>query len=433
MDANDPDRIYFTSQNGGIGRRHLGSGERAMFRPRPEKGSKTRYRFNWHTPYLLSNHNSRIYYVAGNYVFRSLDRGNTLRRISPEITTTARGSATAFGESPKDPDLLYVGTDDGALHVTRDGGATWTDLFAEGAPLRELLPERPYVAWIEPSGAKAERAFVAFDAHRSDDDRPLVFVTEDAGKTWRSIVANLPDFGSTRVVREDPVNPDLLYLGTEFGAFASVDRGTSWTRLGANLPTVAVHAFAIHPTAGEIVAGTHGRSLWVLDVTALRQMKRPALTARAHLFAPQTAVQWRPRPGRGASRGFVGQNPYPGALLYVGITKKTSAVSLRIRAQSGKVLRELAVEGTPGLHRIAWDLREAPEKGRRRGRRVRPGTYVAELVVEGEKQTRPLEVRTDPGSPEPGWIAHADAAEALEDESDAEEASDGLGGFEAGD
>ena len=179
------------------------------------------------------------------------------------------------------------------MWVTRDGGAQWTNLADKVG-----LPGPRWVASIEPSRYVEGRAYVAFDAHRSNDDEPYVYVTEDFGQTWKSIRANLPR-GSSRVCREDIQNQNILYVGTEFAAYVSANRGASWTKLNSNLPTVAVHEFAQHPTAGEIVVATHGRSLWVLDVTALRQMTPEVLKAKAHLYGPNTVVKWQMEPGRG--------------------------------------------------------------------------------------------------------------------------------------
>src|SRR5262249_52652922 len=156
---------------------------------------------------------------------------------SPEVTRTKRGSATALAESPRNPDVLWVGTDDGALWVTRDGGKEWKNVAEKVG-----LPGPRWVATIEPSRAEEGRCYVVFDGHRSDDDEPYVYVTEDFGQNWKSLRGNLP-WGSTRVLREDITNPNLLYLGTEFTAWASLDRGKSWTKINAKLPTVAVHEF----------------------------------------------------------------------------------------------------------------------------------------------------------------------------------------------
>ena len=170
---------------------------------------------------------------------------------------------------------------------------------------------------------------MAFDGHREDDDDPLIYVTEDFGKTWTSLRANLP-WGSTRCLREDIQNQNLLFAGTEFAVWVSIDRGHSWTKLNNNLPTVAVHDFAIHPTAGEIVAATHGRSLWILDITPLRQMSAEVAKSKTHLFQPNTAVRWRIDAGRGGTnRRFVGQNPQPGRRFITRLPRRRTRSALR--------------------------------------------------------------------------------------------------------
>lgn len=349
VDPNDPDLIYFESQNGAFGRRHLRTGETASLRPRPPEG--VRYRFNWNSPFILSHHNSRIYYNAGNYVFRSLDRGNDLRPISPEITRTDRGSATALSESPRNPNVLWVGTDDGYVWVTRDGGKEWVNVTKNIG-----LPKHFHVASLEASRFEEGRCYVVFDAHRSDDDDPYVYVTHDFGRTWKSLRANLP-WGSTRVLREDLQNRNLLYLGTEFGAWASLNAGESWIRINNNLPTVAVHEFALHPTAGEMVAATHGRSLWVMDVTPLRQLTDEVMKSKAHLFEPKTVYRWRPEPRRGGTnRQFVGANPPTGAQIYYLLAGKADKISLRILDYTGKTISELRPQNEPGLHQVTWNL-----------------------------------------------------------------------------
>ena len=194
------------------------TGARGSIRARPPDGAAP-YRFNWNTPFILSKFNSRILYAAGNYVFRSVNRGDNLKPVSPEIALTKWGSGTALSESPLNPDVLYAGTDDGGLWVTRDGGKNWTNLTANLG-----LASPRWISSIDASRRIAGRAYVAVDCHRSDEDDPCLFVTEDFGKTWKSIRANLPA-GSSRVLREDIQNPNLLLLGTEFGAWFSLDRG----------------------------------------------------------------------------------------------------------------------------------------------------------------------------------------------------------------
>ena len=421
VDPTDPDLVYSTAQYGALRRRDLRTGETASLRPPAGR----RYRFNWNTPFLLSYRNPRIYYCAAEVVFRSLDRGNDLRVISPDITATKRGSASALAESPRNPDVLYAGTDDGYLWVTRDGGKEWTNITKNVG-----LPGLRWVASIEASRFDDGRAFVVFDGHRSNDDEPYVFMTEDFGQSWKSLRGNLP-WGSTRVLREDIENPNLLYLGTEFGAWCSLDRGKTWDRLNTNLPTVAVHEFAVHPTAGEVVAATHGRSFWILDVTALRQLTPEALRANARLYRPLTAVRYRPEPSHGrTNRRFVGENPPAGAPLYYSLGKKASKVSLKVLDVDGKLIRELETSKEPGLHKVVWNLAQAPERraggrppgqrppagderpaGRQRpgggqrpggdrafqppGRPVPAGTYLVVLSVDGSEYKQALHIEGD--------------------------------------
>ncbi|MFN5186695.1 MAG: WD40/YVTN/BNR-like repeat-containing protein, partial [Planctomycetota bacterium] len=281
----------------------------------------------------------------------SLDRGNELRPISPEITLTQRGSATALSESPRDPNLLYVGTDDGALWVTRDGGTTWKNITAN-----LKLPGPRYVATIEASRHYKGRVYVCLDGHRSDDDNPYVFVSEDFGDTFNPLHAGLP-WGSTRCMREDLVNPNLLYLGTEFAFWVSVDRGQNWTQFNQNLPTVAIHEVAIHPDNGEIVVATHGRSLWACDVSGLRQLKPENVGKEIAFFDPVDVTRWRSDPGRGGTnRSFAGQNPSSGAKLWYALPNKAEKVVARIENIDGELINEVPAKAEPGLHVISWDL-----------------------------------------------------------------------------
>jgi photosystem II stability/assembly factor-like uncharacterized protein len=355
-DPTDPDLVYSESQNGFMQRLHLKTGKRAVLRPKRIPG-QPEHRFNWNTPFILSSHNPSIFYCAGEYVFRSVKKGDEPRIISPEISRTKKGSATALAESPRSAEVLWVGTDDGALWVTRDGGVKWTNVSAQVG-----LPGPRWVASIEPSRFANSRAYVAFDAHRSNDDEPYLYVTEDYGQTWKSLRANLP-IGSARCCCEDLKNVNILYAGTEFGAWISVNRGGSWTKMNHNLPTVAVHEFAQHPTTGEIVAATHGRSLWLLDVTALRQVTPEVLKAKAYLYEPNTVVKWQMEPGRGSwfagsSRRFVGQNPPTGALIYYSLAQKVDTASLKVVDYTGKTVRELPAKTEAGLHQVVWDLME---------------------------------------------------------------------------
>jgi len=320
------------------------------------------YSFNWNTPFILSHFNSHIFYAGGDYVFRSVSRGDNLAIASPKITLTKWGSGTALSESPRNPDVVYAGTDDGGLWVTKDGCKTWTRIDTNVG-----LPGPRWVAAIDASHYVDGRCYVVFDGHRSDDDNPYVYVTEDFGKTWKPITANLP-WGSTRSVSEDIVNQNLLYVGTEFGAWCSLDRGKHWNKLGANLPTVAVFEFAQHPVNGQIVAATHGRSLWVLDVSALRQIKPEYLADVPELYEPPAAVRWHSEPSRGTTnRKFVGQNPMFGAEVFYSLPTEAKKATIKIVDVSGRTLREYPARTEAGLHRISWDLRLGGAGGGRGG------------------------------------------------------------------
>ncbi|HVL14407.1 MAG TPA: hypothetical protein VM529_17680, partial [Gemmata sp.] len=419
VDLNDPDQVYAESQNGGMVRYHLRTGEKASIKPQPPQGSNVRYRFNWNTPYLLSAANSQIVYSAGNFVFKSVKKGDDAKPISPEITRTKHGSATALAESPRNPDVLWVGTDDGYLWVTKNGGKDWTNITEKVG-----LKKPTWVATIEASRFADGRAFVCFDAHRTDDDNPYLYMTDDFGETWKAITANLP-VGSSRCLREDVTNPNLLYCGTEFALFASLDRGGSWAKINNNLPTVAVHEVAIHPTAGEIVAATHGRSLWVLDVTALRQMASEKVKDEPKLYKPNAVVRWQNLPTRGRSgRRFSGENPTPGAHVYFSLPNKAEKVTIEFQDIEGKRVAELPGPTTAGLHRVTWNtaIRLAPPPGAGQqgrggqgggggqpgggrqggggfgGRQVPPGAYRVVLTVDGTSQTQSFTIEGDPAA-----------------------------------
>jgi photosystem II stability/assembly factor-like uncharacterized protein len=418
VDPSDPDIVYAESQDGSLMRRNMRTGASNFIRPQ-SVGGLGRFRFNWNTPFILSNHNPRIYYAAGNYVFRSVNQGQNLKAISPEITRTKRGSGTTLSESPRNPDVIWVGTDDGAVHVTRDGGKNWTDVSAKFKPAG--LPGPRWVSSIEASRWQEGRAYVVFDAHRSNDDAPYIFVTEDFGQTWRSLRANLPS-GSARVLREDLYAKDLLYLGTEFAAWASIDRGASWSKLNGNtLPTVAIHEFAQPVTANEIVVATHGRSIWVLDVAALRQLTPAIVQSTApKLLTPSVAVRWQTQPGATgpfseSARKFVGQNPVRGATIDYILPRKASRVVLKIVDVTGRTVAELKTSADAGLHREVWNM-QALNLPRPRGisdaeLMANPlaqalygagasiGNYRVALNVDGQEQVSMLVVEADPNAP----------------------------------
>lgn len=401
VDETDPDLMYYESQNGNIGRRNIATGERASIRPGREQGVETR--FNWNTPFILSNHNPQIFYSAGNYVYRSLNKGSNLKRISPEVTRTKRGSATALSESPRNSDVLYVGTDDGLLWVTKDGGNNWTDITANLG-----IDGHRWVNTIEASRYATGRVYVVLDAHRSDDDNPYVFVSEDYGSTFTPLHKDLP-WGTSRCLREDIRNENLLYLGTENGFYVSIDRGQSWSKFNQNVPVVAIHDVALHPSVNEIVLATHGRSLWAVDVSALRTVKAEEVGKKAIFYSPEDVVRWRTQPSRGrTNRRYVATNPPRGAVLYYSLPEKVKTVQLKIEDIQGQTVNTLTGKTEAGLQRIDWNLSRAARRSTGRassgfrgtgfGRIVGNGSYKATLIVDGKDvQSHVFEVESDPG------------------------------------
>ena len=427
IDTDDPDLIYSESQNGSIGRQNFRTGESGGIGTGPvKKGESLRY--NWNTPFILSSHNPSIFYSGAQYVFRSINKGRGLEAISPMLTRTEVGSITALAESPLDPKVLWAGSDDGNVWVTQDGGTHWTNVYdnlkAAG------LPGTYWVSTIEASRAnsKTGRAYITFDGHRSDTEKPFIFTTEDYGKTWKKISDGLPQFGSSRCISEDIVNTDVLYAGTEFGAYVSIDRGERWVELGKGLPTVPVHAFAQPTTASELVVGTHGRSVWIIDISTIRQLKSKSLEAEVTLFDPAPAVRWVSTsltgrsPYSSSARQFQGQNPSNGAAIDYLLTKEVKKATLAIKDVSGKTLRSFNdISTKAGMHRITWDLRgtAASGGGRQRSSSVATGMYLVELTVDEKIFKSTVTVELDPNAPK-DLVATPDESDEHEEEEEEE-------------
>jgi len=419
VDPLDADLVYSESQGGNISRRNYRTGESSGIRPPARKPGEAAYRFHWNTPFILSSHNSSIFYSGAQFVFKSVKKGDELKVISSDLTRTPAGSMTAIAESPKNPDVLWAGSDDGFIWLSKTGGTQWENLTAN-IQKAGLVGFRQ-TATIECSREKEGRAYVTFDAHRSDDDKPYIFLTEDFGATWKNIAAALPQFGSTRVCREDLINPNVLYAGTEFGPYVSINKGESWTKLGTGLPTVSCHEFAQPTTANELVVATHGRSVWILDINAIRQFKADTLKDAATLFAPAPAVRWKlgangESPYSSTDRKFAGTNPSRGATFDILLTKKAEKLELKVIDANGKVVYEyraptqnLPANYRPitsaGFHRVPWNLAGpsgggAAGGGRRPigGGQVAPGTYKVLLTVDGKELPQSLIVELDPNA-----------------------------------
>jgi photosystem II stability/assembly factor-like uncharacterized protein len=385
-------RIAFTeSQDGNMSRVDRVTGETISIRPQPAPGQPA-YRWHWDTPLVMSPHDPKVIYAAANKVFRSADRGLSWTTISDDLTSGAdRDDIETMGvkntdtriarndgiqawpaivslaESPKRPGVIYTGTDDGSLHVTRDGGKTWTAVFDKVPG----LPKGIYVSEVVPSRFDEGTVYATFDGHRQNDFETYVFASNDYGQTWRSIGADLKG-EVARTLTEDLRNPDVLYLGTEAGLFLTIDRGRSWQRLKANLPTVRIDEIAIHPRDNALLLATHGRALWILDhLEPIQEYAAARMTTNdAKLFSlPAQAMYRRPARDRNyefwGDQTFFGQNPPQAARIAWLLKKDVNEVRLKITDAAGRDVREisgpvLANSKSSGIQMACWDLRVQP-------------------------------------------------------------------------
>lgn len=393
VDPTDWTTVYAESQYGTLFRVNVATGETKTIRPPPpSRGVSVRY--NWSSPIHLSPHNPRTVYYAGNFLFRSFDRGDNWQPISPDLTRGAPGTITTVAESPRVPGVIWVGSDDGKLFVTREAGVSWIDVSD-----RLPGPGARTISRVEPSAYDAGACYVTIDRHRNDDYRPYIYKTTDYGQTWQALHQTLPENGSVHVIREDRVNRGLLYCGTEFGLFISLNGGTHWSRVKANLPTVAYHDLVVHPRDQELVMATHGRGIWVMDVAPLQQLTPQVFSAAATLFDPKPAVAYRQRlaPNVTGVRHFYAPNPPAGAIITYHLREKLKdPAKIVISDALGTVMADLGGQSNPGLHTVTWTMRQrltpAPASGpgqpaappARRAMFVPPGDYVVSLVVGGE-------------------------------------------------
>ena len=393
QDPNEYRVAYSESQDGNMVRVDRVTGETMSIRPQPAPGEPA-YRWHWDTPLIHSPHDSKVIYAAANKVFRSPDRGISWTAISPDLTTSVsrddivtmgvKNSETrisrndgiaawpaivSLAESPKRPGLIYTGTDDGVLSVTKDAGKTWTNVFAKIPG----VPAGIFVSEVVPSRFDENTVYATFDGHRQNDFGAYIYASNDAGQSWRSIAANLKD-EVARTLTEDLKNPDVLYLGTETGLFVTIDRGKSWVRIKANLPTVRIDEITLHPRDNAMLLATHGRSIWILDhLEPIQEYAAAQAAADAKLFSPPPASMFR-RPARDRNyefwgdQTFFGQNPPQAAVITWLLKRQVESVTLKITDAAGKSVREisgqaLANSNKPGIQAACWDLRVQPIPG----------------------------------------------------------------------
>ncbi|QYK53797.1 MAG: hypothetical protein KF824_02625 [Fimbriimonadaceae bacterium] len=394
VDPTDWRTVYAESQGGAIARHNMQTGEQRFIRPRAPQGET--YRFNWNTPFIISPHNPQTLWLGGNKLFKSVNRGDTWTEASPDLTTNdpeklkpgggvspestgaeMHCTIITISESPRKADVVWVGTDDGNIQLTQDGGKNWEKI---------TIPDVPAGTWVSrvvASNHSLNRAYVAFDGHRSANFNSYLYMTDDMGKTWKKLSGSLGENEVVYSVCEGRVNPDLLFAGTEMGLWVSLDRGSNWTKVNKQVgfPTVRVDDMLIHPTEADLVIATHGRSFWTIPVSALEQITRANMEKEVFLCQPTDAYTF----GKIFDGWFEGDrilatpNTQPGTTIYYYLKESTEEkVEVNIKTADGQSLGKLAGKGAKGLNSVFWRPRG------NRGATLATGTYLVELTV-GEK------------------------------------------------
>ena len=427
-DPADPDYLYAEAQGGNIGRVNRRTHESRDIQPKPNY--KEKLRWNWNTPIALSPNEKGTIYIGSQFLFRSRDHGQTWDRISPDLSTndpekqkqeqsggvTVDNSAAemhttiySISESPKDKLVIWVGTDDGNVQVTRDGAKTWSNVVGNIPG----LPKNSWVSWVQAGNFEAGTAYAAFDRHTFGDHAPYVFRTADYGKTWTPLVTAQEVKGVrgyAHVIKEDLVQPNLLFLGTEFGLFVSIDGGKAWAQFkGGRFPAVAVRDLAIQPRENDLVLGTHGRGIWIIDdITPLRALTADLLKQEAS-FVSARPVQQRIEANGGWANGaavFVGDNPPDAAVItyYQRSRHLFGKLKIEVLDASGRVVDEVPASKRPGLNRVIWSMHEKPPRvppaaqlanAGTRGPRLLPGVYTVRMTKAGKATETKLTVGLD--------------------------------------
>jgi photosystem II stability/assembly factor-like uncharacterized protein len=436
-DPADPTYIYAEGQGGTINRINRWNSDMRDIHPLlsdAELLKDKKLRFNWNTPIALSPNERGTIYIGSQFLLRSRDHGQSWQRISPDLTTndpahqkqeesggvTIDNSAAemyetifSISESPRDGQVIWAGTDDGRLQVTQDGGGKWRDVIGNVPGLRKGT----WVNWVQASNYDAATAYAVFDQHTYGDMAAYVYRTRDYGKTWTALVspADLKTVrGYAHVIKEDLTSPNLLFLGTEFGLYVSIDGGERWAQFkGGHLPNVAVCDIAIQPRENDLVLATHGRGIWIVDdITPLRALSADLLGKEFSLVASRPALQ-RVRPNdAGAVTGaavFIGDNPSDGVAIsyYQRSRHLYGRLKLEILDSNGKVMADLPASKRAGLNRVVWNMLEKPPRvppaaqvagAGTQGPRVPPGTYTVRVTNNGQTYESPLPVRLDPSA-----------------------------------
>jgi photosystem II stability/assembly factor-like uncharacterized protein len=463
IDNVEPWIIYTESQDGFLHRLDTRTSEMRLIKPEAKAG-EPHYRFQWNSPVAVSAHDHTTIYYGGNYLFKSTDRGDTWTRLGGDLTTgVERNKLPIFGktpdkntlsrndgvqdyptittlsESPLTANVLWVGTDDGNVQVTRDGGKTWKNVAAKAPG----VPKGTYVSRVVASKTGEGAAFVTFDGHRADDYNVYIFATNDYGESWKAIRTGIPESaGSVHVLREHPRNTNLLFAGTEFGLWVSWDRGANWAALKNNFPTVPVDDIQIQARENDLILATHGRSIWLFDdLTPIEKMDGNVAASSLTFFPPRTAMTWhlRRRQWFPGEKAFIAKNPAYGALLNYYLkdavapeaakkdskdkgetteekskedvsVKQEGKVKITVLDKDGKIVREFDGPGAAGTNRTNWDLRwNAPAEPTPqqleaiaagfgfgpRGPLVEPGEYTIKIKAGDKEATQKVTVEED--------------------------------------
>jgi photosystem II stability/assembly factor-like uncharacterized protein len=426
VSPDSPQIRYGESQFGNISRFNVETWKFESVKPHAEDaGAESGYafRWDWNTPFEISQHDPTVVYLGGNYLFKLTDRGRDWQILGPDMTRanrfnpepdsghTSYHSLHSVAESSLDARVLWTGSNDGLLWVTTDGGRSWRNV-TDNIP--DEPPKRCWVSEIEPSHFDAGTAYVTYDCHRRDDYHPYVFKTTDGGDSWTNITGDLPEDGSSYVIREDDTNPNLLFVGTEFGLWISNKGGGQWVRLKNNLPTAAIRDMELVPRRKELVVATYGRSIYILDIGPLQELDDSVLAKDGYLFKVKPARLYKRRNTYAAfgDQFFRTPNPpYGTVITYYLKEDQGRDVTLTIRKASeeeegaGKAVKKLKGSGRPGIHQLTWDLTAEKPRPRELGgptspqelRRILPGTYTVSLKVGDQKLERLIVV-------EEGWL-----------------------------
>jgi hypothetical protein len=452
----DSQIVYAGSYGGLITRQDRRTGQERNVNPWPENpmgwgAADLKYRFQWNFPIVFSPHDPNTLYAAANVLFKSINEGQSWQQISGDLTRNDKSKQGSSGgpitkdntsieyystiftvmESPVEKGTIWVGSDDGLVHITRDGGKNWQNITPPG------MPEWIQINSIDVSSIQAGTAYVAATMYKLDDFKPYLYKTSDYGKSWKKITNGIAENAFTRVIREDPNRRGLLFAGTETGMYVSFDEGENWQSLQLNLPVVPITDLAIHKGERDLVAATQGRSFWVLDDLPMLYQLADASKAESYLFKPKDPYRLPGGGfgGGGRAGGAVGQNPPGGAVIYYYLKNKPSGeVTLEVLDAAGKTVKKFSSKpsdgqsspapspagdeegffggGGPrrlsaeaGLNRFVWDLRYPDATrfpglimwaGSTSGPRVSPGNYQIKLTVDGKVMNQNFEVKKDP-------------------------------------